>query len=375
MSLNAFNPFQAASLRPQLRLAARSVPKPNPSLGILRFGSNPEKGAPDKAALHQQALDAGLSPKSHAYDFFMSRSRHQPIHSGVVKIDIIPLEDKTDWFRIDTNYQRDLALKQQIQQELGHLTTITLPKGEAGAKELLEIMANYLPEQFPDQFEKTGRILINRQTGERFDLDNLPASPIEVAGRLVQEDLVLLHKDEDGEYRLSAGSLHFPSGWSLQKKIGKTVVEIHEPVPLMNASIGEHIRRFLDKLSPAKQYWRINFLLSTSTELPHLQDVPEDHPYSDNRFRDGDENTPENVDRLVLRSERELFTKLPQTGDVLFSLKTYLMRFRDLPGVMAQKLSDVLAALPEEFMEEYKGLNARERQVVLNYLNQKANNL
>jgi dimethylamine monooxygenase subunit A len=371
MSLRAFTSFTTnyqQNWPPKLKLA-------NPvSICLSRFGSSAERVAPDKTAIQQQALEAGLTPKTHTYDFFMSRSRHQPEHSGVVKMDIIPLEDKTDWFRIDANYPRDLALKQQIQQELGHLTTITLPKGEAGAKELLEVMANYLPEQFPDQFEKTGRVLTNRQTGERFDLDNLPVSPIEVAGRLVQEDLVLLHKDDDGEYRLSAGSLHFPSGWSLQEKLGKTVVEIHEPVPLMNASIGEHIRRFLDRLTPAKQFWRINFLFSTSTELPHLKDVPEEHPYSDVRFRDGVENTPENVNRLVLRSEREIFTKLPQSGDVLFSLKTYFTRFRDLPGVVAQKLSEVLAALPQHFTEEYKGLDAQERQVVLDYLNQQATN-
>lgn len=54
--------------------------------------------------------------------------------------------------------------------------------------------------------------------------------PLLAASLLVQEDLALMRRGEDG-WRLAAASLCFPSPWSLAGKFGRPVDEIHGPVP------------------------------------------------------------------------------------------------------------------------------------------------
>jgi hypothetical protein len=46
------------------------------------------------------------------------------------------------------------------------------------------------------------------------------AMPLKAAALLVQEDLILMRKGEDG-WRLAAGSLCFPSSWTLTEKFGR----------------------------------------------------------------------------------------------------------------------------------------------------------
>ncbi|TIU52784.1 MAG: DUF3445 domain-containing protein, partial [Mesorhizobium sp.] len=58
----------------------------------------------------------------------------------------------------------------------------------------------------------------------------LRAAPLVQASLLVQEDLILMRRDESG-WRLAAGSLCFPSSWSLLEKFGKPLQQIHAPVP------------------------------------------------------------------------------------------------------------------------------------------------
>src|SRR5690606_21475830 len=54
--------------------------------------------------------------------------------------------------------------------------------------------------------------------------------PLKTASLMVQEDLVLMRKGDDG-WRLAAASLCFPSSWSLAEKFGRPLTAIHEPVP------------------------------------------------------------------------------------------------------------------------------------------------
>lgn len=327
---------------------------------LLLFRGKPPEIA---ASPSESSDDSGLTPKTGLHDFFISRTRHKAQHNGVAKMDIVPLNDKSDWFRIDADYTAMIAQKKALLKQYPDIVTATLPEGEAGARELLEMMAVYLPKHFPSRFKLEGRILENLTTQDRYDLDHLTADPIVVAGLLVQEDLVLLHQGADGKFTLTSGSVHFPSAWSLPEKLGEPLEAIHGPVTGLNENIGAAIQRFLEKLNPDKPFWRINFLSTTSPEMTHLPDVPEL-----SNFRDGLETTNANVERLYLRNEREVFTRLPQTKDVLFSLKTYITALRDLPPVVARKLAEVIRALPDSFVKEYKGWADSEKEAILKYL-------
>ena len=307
----------------------------------------------------------GLTPGTHMHDFATRKPGAD--RNGIQNMDIKPLMDMGDIFRIDADYDTQVAQKKVLLQNHADAVSATAPEGAAGARELLEVMAEYLPEHFPDKFEKNGRILTNKATGDVFDLDNLPADPIAVAGMLVQEDLILIHEGEDGQFRLSAGSLSFPSGWSLKEKLGKTVAEIHDGVPEVNKHIGEMMNKFLARIKPDRSFWRINFLSFNTPVLTTHPDIPELEPEAD-----FDEVTKRNVGKWYLRSEREVFTRVPQSGDILFSLKTYVTQFKDLAPGVAGQLSELYANLPARFVKMYKGWTKEQQQIVVDYMARKA---
>ena len=294
--------------------------------------------------------------------------------NGILYMDIKNLSDRNDWFRIDADYAAMIARKKEFMahRKSRKIVSATRPEGRAGARELLEMMAEHLPEAYPQHFEKQGRILTNKITGDVFDLDNLPDTPINIAAQLVQEDLVLIHPDGRGNYRVASGALCFPSGWSLQEKLGKTIKETHKPVPGVNTNIGDMINTFLQRLSPKRQSWRINFLTFSTPELsvmPDMDALYPDYNYPESGF---DKITKETVGQLFLRSEREVFTKLPKSGDVLFSLKTYITPFSELPPETAAQLVELYSNLPDKFVALYKGWTRQEQQIVVNYLRQRA---
>src|SRR5438034_8163832 len=95
-----------------------------------------------------------------------------------------------------------------------------------------------------------------------------------VLGALIESDWVLLRADDQGVYRLIAGAVCFPSGWSLQGKLGKTIDEIHAIVPGLNAALARQINAFMAKLAPGALWERENWGLSADTELNHHPSRP-----------------------------------------------------------------------------------------------------
>lgn len=67
-------------------------------------------------------------------------------------------------------------------------------------------------------------------------------------GGLWEPDFVLLRRDSEGEFRMVGGCVCDPSAWDPAGKLGRTVMEIHAPVPTLNQELGLRIRSFLDRL-------------------------------------------------------------------------------------------------------------------------------
>lgn len=132
--------------------------------------------------------------------------------------------------------------------------------------------------------------------------------PLEAAALLVQEDLCVLNRAAEG-WVLVAGVVCFPSMWRLPDKLALHVTAVHGPVPAYEAELAERVDRFLDRLRPERPVWRRNWLLHDSNEL-HLPDPPVPHP---RRSVPGD---------LWLRSERQVLRRLPETGAILFTIRT-----------------------------------------------------
>jgi hypothetical protein len=66
--------------------------------------------------------------------------------------------------------------------------------------------------------------------GLTYRIDEFAAQPLELACRLIQDDLVIMRKGEGG-YRIAAAAVCFPSTWVLADKFGKAIADVHGPVP------------------------------------------------------------------------------------------------------------------------------------------------
>jgi hypothetical protein len=145
----------------------------------------------------------------------------------------------------------------------------------------------------------------------------------------VQEDLAVIQRDGDRHW-LAAIHLCFPNHWAAEDKIGKTFVEIHEPV----AGI-EPINRQADKLVDAMinattGYVRFAWGIATDDRLNH-------HP-SNPRGRHFDPADP----CAFLRIERQTIWGFPEVEASLFTIRTY---FEDLAILEADKRAKVISAI------------------------------
>jgi len=115
------------------------------------------------------------------------------------------------------------------------------------------------------------------------------------------------------------------------------------------------------RLKPHRPSWRCNWNVVDSPNL-YLRQSP--HPQGTR-----ESITPENAGvRLWIRSERQTLRKLPKSGEVLFTIRTYIRSLSVLEGfpALAKGLWRALEMIPLE-MREYKNQLAI-REPLLAYL-------
>ena len=104
-------------------------------------------------------------------------------------------------------------------------------------------MLDHLRRHRPDLIEVDGDRVRAVASGEGHDRTAFADRPLDLAGRLVQEDLCLM-APSSGTYRLIAASLCFPSRWRLADKLGQPMMAIHQPVPGFNDKLARPVDRF-----------------------------------------------------------------------------------------------------------------------------------
>ena len=171
-----------------------------------------------------------------------------------------------DWIEIDSRYAPEIALRKSLLEERRDEVLGALPGSEAACREVLDQLAGFLPERFPDRFERAANELVNRLTGDRWTVEGDVPDPLDIAGRLVQEDMCIL-QEVDGELRLTAGVLCFPNRWRLADKLGRPMMAIHEPVPSYAERLGKPVDRFIGMLAPDRPVWRLNWSLTNDPAL------------------------------------------------------------------------------------------------------------
>lgn len=192
----------------------------------------------------------------------------------------------------------------------------------------------------------------------------LDLAPLDTAGRMVQEDLLLMERRAEG-WVLIAASLCFPARWRLSDKIGRPMADIHAPVPDFNAKLARPVDRFFDRVTPEQPYLRANWSV--------IDDPTLFQPTGHGRGEHDASITPETVaDRLHIRVERQTFMSLPETGVLVFGIKTIVDPITILdqrPG-LAASLAATIRDMPDD-MSRYKSM-APFRGALLAYLDGKS---
>ncbi|BCG93016.1 heme-dependent oxidative N-demethylase family protein [Mesorhizobium sp. 131-2-1] len=273
------------------------------------------------------------------------------------------------WIDVDEYLLPHLAEKRRLYAEIPEKVFVEEDGTREAQQEVLDLIVAYLAAKHPGSHRDTGSGIevIGAESGSGPAVA-LRAAPLVLASLLVQEDLILMRRDESG-WRLAAGSLCFPSSWSLEEKFGKPLQQIHAPVPGFGPGTrpAELINRMFDGLQ-GQAVERYNWSIQAGDALYHplsnLQriDRATNRP---TRFPDGDVDA-----HAFIRVERQTLRKLPVSRDILFTIRIHLDPLKVLArhpdrATLAASFAAQLEALDKAQLD-YKGLTAdRDRLVAL----------
>jgi len=167
----------------------------------------------------------------------------QPFTIGLKPLDL------AQWLDRDATFDAQLAEKRRLYRELPDEVFVEEADTRAAQTEVLDLIRTATAERGEDS--------ANDATLALFGAD---PPPLVAASLRVQEDLIIMRRGDNG-WRLAAGSLCFPSSWTLTEKFGRPLQDIHAPVPGFGAGTRNHelIERMFDRLhQPVLRYnWSV----------------------------------------------------------------------------------------------------------------------
>jgi hypothetical protein len=257
-----------------------------------------------------------------------------------------PLDPK-DWIEIDEHFAEELALKDKLFKNQYSEVFASLPETQASQQEVLDLLLLHLIEDFPQHYQRHNQTIENLTTGQVWHLADFETAPLDLAGRLVQEDLLLMQPTPEG-YRLAAASLCFPLRWRLREKLGCPMTQIHAPVPGYPEKLARPVDTFFNRIKSSHPVWRLNWSIVNSPELFLAPEKEQPNWHTTITSQNAGE-------KLFLRIERQTLRRLMVSGDILFTVHTYvhpLAVLEDKP-VMARNLAEAIQQMPSD-MQNYK---------------------
>lgn len=222
----------------------------------------------------------------------------------------VPLGDMP-WLWPDEAYAGQMALRDRLVAEAPETVIAALPESGPAVEELYRLVLSELAALPGFRMDVDA---VQRPDGARVARD---APRLAQLARLVQEDLCVMEAGAEGHV-LTAATLLFPAYWTLSEKLGRPLVGLHAPVPVYDADIARRVQRLFDGLAPERPIWRFNLHPQDSDALftPRREGDPARHRARRPRY---------------FRSERQILRRLPETGAVVFSIKTYLVEAAGQP--------------------------------------------
>ncbi len=249
--------------------------------------------------------------------------------------------DPGDWIELNQKLPAYLDEKVRLFETRPGEVFAAAAGTEAAQAEALALLAAHLTAHFPETYRREGSEIGIVPAGRRVRLDDPALPPLRIAASLIADDLVLMRRDESG-WRLVAGAVCFPSSWQLLEKAGRLIEEVHAPVPGFGGGTrgAELIARMFDSMRPGNVALRWNWSLYGDDALFHPDESPP------RRFGPGQRAEP-----VFLRVERQTLRKLPESGDILFTIGIHV---DPLEALEAQPEAPPVAAA---LIEQLEGLN------------------
>jgi dimethylamine monooxygenase subunit A len=260
--------------------------------------------------------------------------------------------DPSAWIVLDERTEDELDQKVVLltQSPEQFATCVTLPKDPlsiAAAEELCIAVATHLHTYEPTHLELANKRIHRYQSS--IDVGS-NIEPIVRAGLLTQEDwCVLVQQSPEEPLMLTTGILCFPNRWRLSDKIGLPMLGIHIPVPQYGKEVGAPTNSLLSRLTPDRPVWRMNWGIADNPALHQ----PTGHfdPNAGSRVLDIGAD-------VVLRIERQTLIRLPNTGAVVFGIRTIVRTLNEVlhsDPTVAARMAVAIETLPED-MRAYKSL-------------------
>ena len=164
------------------------------------------------------------------------------------------------------------------------------------------------------------------------------------AALCVADDLCILIPDADGMPRLVAAVLCAPNRWRLAEKLGGTMASIHVPVARYDKDLDSPVNAVLTRLNVEKPMWRTNWGISNHASL-FQPDIPPITPDID-------------IAEMWFRTEWQTLRRLPETGAILFTIRTYVEKLSDFVTrdyELVHGIGDIINKIPEN-VAQYKSI-------------------
>ncbi|KAL7276779.1 hypothetical protein RUND412_000203 [Rhizina undulata] len=277
--------------------------------------------------------------------------------------------DFDEWIELDSEFPQFHAQKSARIAARGPKCCRTAPAAYPAALEFLSLLFDYLPSRYPSLYATTPVGIKNLLTGEEFDIVSRPLSedPMQMAARTVQDDLAIMMPGADGKYYLLAGAILLAGFWRLEDKFGMDLAEIHYSgdVPGFEAKLRRGMESFVGRVAPGAPVLRNNYFIQVDDNLAWSDSIGDEDSEKIGWFT-AEQNKA--IEHHHFRSERQSLRRLPKTGGVVFTIRTYMVPITELakepyvPG----RLASAIRSWGDD-VANYKG---RERygDVLLEYL-------
>ncbi len=258
------------------------------------------------------------------------------------------LEEK-HWLEAGSDLVEQIPERLRLARDQREVVYQELPGYRTAIEELASRIAGNLAAFHSDSYELSPTSITHKKSSTTVDLS---ASDILLhLASIIGEDLVVLSR-EDGEWKIIAGAVLYPSRWRLSEKLGKGMDAVHTPVPGFKENLAPYMTATFDKITVDRPVWRKNWSLHSTPDLHQPTSI----------------HVPANPDEYWWRTERQTLTRAACGEFLYFTIRNRaepLHWIKETPESASLFAETLQSLLPGTI--EYKGLT-EDHQKIVDYL-------